>query len=58
MADLHAFFELAVLDLDKIADFDVFGQFGAGAQAGIGADHSAARYMAAFQMAERADRGS
>ena len=55
VADLHAFVQHRILDLDKVADMHIFGQFRAGAQAGERANAGPARDMTAFQMAEGMD---
>ncbi len=52
VADLDAFVQDGVLDLDEVADMHILGQFRAGAQAGEGADGGPAADVAAFQMAE------
>ena len=58
VADLDAFVEDGILDLDKVADMHVLGQFGAGAQAGKGADLRATADVAALKMAEALDFGA
>ena len=52
---LGTFVDLGVLDLDKVADAYIFGQFCAGAQTGVGANNGPAGYMAPFQMRKCAD---
>ena len=55
MVDLGALADPRLLDLDEIADPGILGQFGAGAQPGIGSDHRAARHVTAFEMRECTD---
>ena len=55
MVDLGTFVDDRVLDLDEVADMDVFGQFCARAEARERPDDGTAADMAAFEMAEGAD---
>ena len=58
MVDLGTFGNHGILDLDKITDAGVFGQFRTGAQARVGANNCTARDMAALKMRKGADRGT
>ena len=58
VVDLRALIQTGILDFHEIAHADIFGQFRTGAQAGIGADDGTCADMAAFKVAEGADRGT